>query len=95
MDYSLDNYVAADFLLSDDFVSHQLEPTPETALLWEAWLAGNPPNLAEWNRAVHLLASIREGLSKYAEHVISEEAIEALLVRIRETNLRQATLRQA
>lgn len=95
MDYSLDNYAAADFLLSDDFVSHQLEPTPETALLWEAWLAGNPPNLAEWNRAVYLLESIRQGLSNYAEHVISDEAIEALLLRIRETNLRQVRLPQA
>ncbi|PSL31487.1 FecR family protein [Dyadobacter jiangsuensis] len=91
MDHSLDNYVTADFLLSDDFVSHQLEPTPETAQLWEAWLAGNPPNLAEWNRAVYLLESIRQGLSQYAEHVISDEAIEALLARIRETNHRQHT----
>ena len=91
MDHSLNNYVTADFLLSDDFVSHQLEPTPETAQLWDAWLAGNPPNLAEWNRAVYLLESIRQGMSKYAENVISDEAIDALLTRIRETNQRQAT----
>lgn len=95
MDHSLDNYVTADFLLSDEFVGHQLEPTPETAQLWETWLAGNPSNLAEWNRAVYLLDSIRQGLSKYAEHIISDEAIETLLARIRETNLRQADLRQA
>lgn len=89
MDHSLDNYVTADFLLSDEFVGHQLEPTPETAQLWDAWLAGNPPNLAEWNRAVYLLESIRQGLSEYAENIISDEAIEALLARIRETNRRQ------
>ncbi|HWV30278.1 MAG TPA: FecR domain-containing protein [Dyadobacter sp.] len=91
MDHSLDNYVTADFLLSDEFVSHQLEPTPETAQLWDAWLAGNPPNLAEWSRAVYLLESIRQGLSQYAEHVISDEAIETLLARIRETNHRHNT----
>ena len=91
MDQSLDNYLTADFLLSDEFVSHQLEPTPETAQLWEAWLAGNPPNLTEWNRAVYLLEAIRQGLSQYAENVISDQAIEALLARIRETNHRQHT----
>ncbi|OJV20493.1 MAG: hypothetical protein BGO21_07890 [Dyadobacter sp. 50-39] len=90
MDQTLDNYVAADFLLSDDFVGHQLEPTPETALRWDAWLAGNPPNLHEWKRAVYLLDSIRLGLSGYAGHVISDEVIESLLARIRETNARQA-----
>lgn len=86
MDHLFDNYSAADFLLSDDFVSHQLEPTPETALLWEEWLANNPPNLAEWNSAVYLLDSIRLGLARYAQQVISDEAIEALLARIRKTN---------
>ncbi|WP_342085095.1 FecR family protein [Dyadobacter sp. OTU695] len=86
MDHSFDNYSAADFLLSDDFVSHQLEPTPETALLWDEWLASNPPNLAEWNNAVYLLDSIRLGLARYAQQVISEEAIDALLTRIRQTN---------
>ncbi|SDE88242.1 FecR family protein [Dyadobacter soli] len=90
MDHSLDTCSAADFLLSDEFVSHQLEPTPETALLWDAWLASNPPNLAEWNRAVYLLESIRQGLHQYAGKVISEEAIEGLLARIRGTNQRQA-----
>ncbi|MBO9616894.1 MAG: FecR domain-containing protein [Dyadobacter sp.] len=88
MDHSFDHFSAADFLLSDDFVSHHLEPGPETAQLWEQWLASNPPNLGEWNRAVHLLESIRLGLDKYAGNIISEEAIEALLVRIRETNKR-------
>jgi len=91
LDHSVNHYVAADFLLSDDFVSHQLEPTPETAQLWEAWLAGNPPNRAEWNRAVYLLESIRQGLAQYAGQVISDEAIEALLARIRETNRRRGT----
>jgi transmembrane sensor len=90
LEHSPDNYVTADFLLSDDFVSHQLEPTPETAQLWDAWLAGNPPNLAEWNRAVYLLESIRQGLSKYAENIIPDETIDALLARIRETNQRRA-----
>lgn len=86
LDHALDNYSTADFLLSDDFVNHQLKPTPETALLWETWLAGNPPNRHEWDRAIYLLESIRLGLSHYAGQVISEEAIEALLSRIRETN---------
>lgn len=90
MDHSFNHYSTADFLLSDDFVSHQLEPTPETALLWDGWLANNPPNLAEWNSAVYLLDSIRLGLARYAQQVISEEAIEALLARIRNTNQQQS-----
>jgi transmembrane sensor len=83
---SFDHFSVADFLTSDDFVSHQLAPNERTTALWNTWLADNPANVDEWHQAVHLLESIRIGLHHYAATLLSEDTINGLLQRIRETN---------
>ncbi|WAC12567.1 FecR family protein [Dyadobacter pollutisoli] len=83
---SFDHFTVADFLTCDDFVSHQLSPDERTNALWNSWLAGNPANVDEWTQAVHLLESIRIGLHHYAATVLSEDTINGLLQRIKETN---------
>ncbi|ADB41385.1 FecR family protein [Spirosoma linguale] len=86
MEQVYENFSSAEFLTDDAFVHHQLEPTPQSTQFWAGWLAKYPHCQTEYQQAVDFVASIRLGLTAYAETEISEETIQQLLTRIRQTN---------
>ncbi|QDK77699.1 DUF4974 domain-containing protein [Spirosoma sp. KCTC 42546] len=87
-----ETFSSADFLTDDSFVTHQLTPTPQSTVFWANWLDQHPHRYAHWQQAVDLLKAVRLGLDDYAQTQLSEEAIHALLSRIKQTNAQQETL---
>ena len=80
------NFTAADFVVDDAFLQHQLHPTPESTQFWGEWLAQFPEKQADWQRAVKLLEAVQSGLNDYIRTYLSPEAEANLLRRIQDTN---------
>lgn len=80
------NYSITDFATDDFFIKHQLDPTGESTLFWDKWLAAHPEQLPVWNQAKQLLEAVLQGLTDYTRTFLSEEAEAQLLQRILDTN---------
>lgn len=86
MEHDYENFLTADFLTDDVFVTHQLEPTPQSIQFWDGWLARHPQQQNEYQQATDVVAAIRLGLTAYAQTEIPEETVRQLLMRIQLTN---------
>jgi len=79
-------YSAADFVIDDAFLKHQLTPTPASIDWWNRWLTENPSQQEEWHKAVQLLEAVRLGLNDYTRTYLTPETEAMLLSRIQATN---------
>ncbi len=82
-----DTFTVTDFLLDDAFVDHQLAPTEQSNQFWTDWLADHPHRRAIWQQAEQLVRAIEQGLYDYAHTQLSDDTVQHLLSRIRQTNV--------
>lgn len=81
-----DTFTLTDFLLDDAFVDHQLAPTDQSNRFWTDWLSTHPHRRDTWQQAEQLVRAIEQGLYDYAHTQLSDDTVQHLLSRIRQTN---------
>lgn len=75
----------SDLVCDDNFVRHYLSPTNQSTLFWNEWLIQNPTFQNECKQAHKLIHDVLLGLNDYAHILLTKEAEEQLLVRIKDT----------
>lgn len=86
MQPAYNTFTTTDFLLDDAFVNHLLAPTDKSNRFWADWLATHPHRRETWQQAERLVRAIEQGLYDYAHTQLSDDTVQYLLSRIRQTN---------